>query len=219
MRRSASRAGMRKCGWAATEAKWWRLRAGDVAVLPAGTGHQRLSASGDLLVIGAYPPQGTYDLCRADNPADRLEALADHPAGAAAGERSGSRPRRTAHAVVAAARRKPCINRKCGRTRTSRRRLPRVKAARFKPVVGPVAEWRRRSRAWTSKPGSNPGRASNRRGQGFGGRELRVAGARRSAKREDGLRIHRLDHPIQLSAHRRHGLDHALFRHSCGLPR
>lgn len=54
------------------------LAAGDVAVLPAGTGHQRLSGSGDLLVIGAYPPEGTYDLCRGSK-AEHARALETIP--------------------------------------------------------------------------------------------------------------------------------------------
>ena len=40
------------------------VRPGDVAILPAGTGHQRLESSDDLLVIGAYPAGGSYNLCR-----------------------------------------------------------------------------------------------------------------------------------------------------------
>jgi uncharacterized protein YjlB len=52
---------------------------GDVAILPAGTGHQRLAANHALLVVGAYPPQGTYDLCRA-TPDDHARARATIPA-------------------------------------------------------------------------------------------------------------------------------------------
>jgi uncharacterized protein YjlB len=51
------------------------LAAGDVCVLPAGTGHQGLWASPDLVVIGAYPPSGKYDLCRGSK-ADYARAIA-----------------------------------------------------------------------------------------------------------------------------------------------
>jgi uncharacterized protein YjlB len=51
---------------------------GDVVILPAGTGHQCLSHSPNLVVIGAYPPSGKYNLCRGSK-ADHAEALLTIP--------------------------------------------------------------------------------------------------------------------------------------------
>jgi uncharacterized protein YjlB len=50
------------------------IRAGNVLVLPAGTGHYNAGSSGDLLVVGAYPDGMSYDLRRGD-PAEHDEAV------------------------------------------------------------------------------------------------------------------------------------------------
>jgi uncharacterized protein YjlB len=68
------------------------VAAGDVLVLPAGTGHRRARADGDFRVVGAYPAgQEDYDLLReADDAArERIAALAAPPEDPVGGEGVG----------------------------------------------------------------------------------------------------------------------------------
>ena len=69
------------------------VSAGDVLVLPAGTGHRRASTRGAFTVVGAYPRgQEDYDLLRGDDPAEvtaareRIAALGAPPSDPVGGD-------------------------------------------------------------------------------------------------------------------------------------
>jgi len=49
------------------------VQSGDVIVIPAGVAHQKLDASSDFAVVGAYPDGRDWDLLRG-RPGERPEA-------------------------------------------------------------------------------------------------------------------------------------------------
>ena len=58
--------------------KVFEITAGDVAILPAGTGHQCLIASADFSVVGAYPPGAKMHVTR-PTPENYAKALKTIP--------------------------------------------------------------------------------------------------------------------------------------------
>ena len=55
------------------------VRAGDVLLLPTGTGHCELSSSEDFVVIGAYPDGQHWDICRGAPDVSARERMASLP--------------------------------------------------------------------------------------------------------------------------------------------
>ncbi len=67
--------GTAKVEYGGVKGRMLTMNAGDVTVLPAGTGHRLIEASRDFLVVGAYPKDGTYAECT-DTRTDRMRSNA-----------------------------------------------------------------------------------------------------------------------------------------------
>lgn len=55
------------------------MAAGDVALLPAGTGHCNQGSSDDFQVVGAYPPHQQWDICRTAPTAEMRQRISQLP--------------------------------------------------------------------------------------------------------------------------------------------
>ena len=55
------------------------VHAGDVLLLPTGTGHCELTKTEDFAVVGAYPPGQTWDICRAAPDRQAQDRMRDLP--------------------------------------------------------------------------------------------------------------------------------------------
>jgi uncharacterized protein YjlB len=65
---------------------------GDVVVLPVGTGHCLVEASGDFLVVGAYPRGQRWDVCRQAPTAEMRALMASMPTPSCDPVRGGGGP-------------------------------------------------------------------------------------------------------------------------------
>ena len=70
--------GLARVRFGGDRGKEFEISAGDVAILPAGTGHQCLSSSPDFSVVGAYPPGAKMHITR-PTPENHRKALQTIP--------------------------------------------------------------------------------------------------------------------------------------------